>query len=221
MNFVFTFVTINRVKILNWKHTMHFLGLAAGIIGVLGYIPYMRDVLKGSTKPERASWFIWLIEYSALFVAQLTSGIYETLWLIGLQVIGVLIITLLSIKFGIGQFDRKSSIALFFVCATLFIWQITNNPELATVLLISIEMTGVTLTAYKVFTYPGSETLSMWVFIMAAGVLSAAALPLNSSVTAYLYPVALIIMGISVISAHWLGYKFNTSYQSTTIPLVD
>ena len=34
-------------------------GLIAGDLVILANIPYMRDILRGKTKPERASWLIW------------------------------------------------------------------------------------------------------------------------------------------------------------------
>src|SRR5512132_1914644 len=35
------------------------LGLAAGLIGVADTIPYVRDTLRGATRPHRGTWLIW------------------------------------------------------------------------------------------------------------------------------------------------------------------
>src|SRR3954463_8543527 len=115
---------------LPYTHMM-FLGLLAGIIGITGYIPYIRDILKGTTRPDRASWLIWLLEYAALFIAQISTGADGSLWLIGLQLIGVLSISVLSYKYGVGGFDRRSVLLLLTVCAILIIWYFSNNPVLA------------------------------------------------------------------------------------------
>lgn len=36
-----------------------FLSIMAGVLVVLAFIPYVRAILRGETKPAKASWFIW------------------------------------------------------------------------------------------------------------------------------------------------------------------
>lgn len=35
------------------------LGLVAVVVGFVGYIPYLRDLFKGTTKPHVFSWGVW------------------------------------------------------------------------------------------------------------------------------------------------------------------
>jgi hypothetical protein len=183
------------------------LGLLAGIIGIVGYIPYIRDVLKGSTKPERASWIIWSLEYAVLFVAQLKSGATESLWVIGLQVIGVIIISVLSLHYGLGGLDRSNIILFVCVGVALTLWYFTKNPTLTILLLVAVEMIGTILTARKVYRRPGSETLIMWICLAFAGMLGIVAVGRSGDPIVYVYPAALIMMGFGVIVADWIGTK--------------
>jgi hypothetical protein len=187
------------------------LGLLAGIIGVIGYAPYIRDILKGSTKPDRASWLIWTLEYTALFAAQLSVGAAESLWLIGLQLLGVVAICALSYRYGVGGFDRKNVIVLLSVCVVLTIWYLTRSADLTIILLIAVEAVGVALTMRKVYKQPGSETLVMWALIAAAGVIGIAAVGAGAAAILYVYPVALIAMGLGVIGASKLGERRTNS----------
>lgn len=34
-------------------------GVLAGVVGVVDTIPYVRDIVRGSTRPHRGTWFIW------------------------------------------------------------------------------------------------------------------------------------------------------------------
>jgi hypothetical protein len=191
------------------------LGLLAGIIGIAGYIPYIRDILKGTTqpddilkgttKPDKASWLIWTLEYAALFAAQLSAGAKDSLWLIGLQLVGVIVICGLSFTYGTGKFDRQSVLILAAVCASLLVWYFSRSASLTILLLITVEAVGVALTARKVYRQPGSETLIMWALIAVAGVLGVAAVGLRAEWILYVYPVALVLMGLSVIAASRLG----------------
>jgi hypothetical protein len=184
-----------------------FLGLLAGIVGIVGYIPYVRDILKGTTRPDRASWLIWLLEYAALFVAQLRAGGRESLWLIGLQLLGVVCICILSYSHGVGGFDRYNKLILVTVCAVLAAWYFTSSDSLTILLLLTVEMSGVVLTARKVYMQPGSETLTMWVLVAVAGAIGIAAVGIDAAIILYVYPVALIIMGLGVVLASWAGNR--------------
>lgn len=183
------------------------LGLLAGVIGIVGYIPYIRDILKGSTKPDRASWVIWTLEYAALFGAQLSVGAVESLWIIGLQLLGVVVICALSYRHGVGGFDKKNTVILLSVCAVLLLWYFTRSADLTIILLIAVEAVGVALTMRKVYLQPGSETLTMWVLIATAGVIGIAAVGGGANAILYVYPAALIVMGLGVIGASKLGER--------------
>lgn len=186
---------------------MMYLAFIAGVVGIIGYIPYIRDILRGTTHPDRASWLIWMLQYTALFIAQINAGSKESLWLIGFQLLGVICISVLSYKYGVGGFNRHSALILIAVCTVLAIWFFTNNAVVAIILLLAVEMSGVVLTARKVYKQPGTETLTMWVFVAIAGALSILAVGAHAAAISYLYPIALILMGMGVIVASWAGSK--------------
>jgi hypothetical protein len=190
---------------------MMFLGLLAGIVGIIGYVPYIRDILNGSTRPDRASWLIWLLEYGALFIAQLNAGASESLWLIGLQLIGVLSISVLSYKYGVGGFDRRNVLLLLAVCAIFIVWYFSHSPVLTILLLLVIELCGTVLTALKVYEQPSSETLTMWALDAVAGIIGVAAVGANKAIILYVYPTALAMMGLSIIFASWAGARRNAA----------
>ncbi|MDN5274685.1 MAG: hypothetical protein JWP06_586 [Candidatus Saccharibacteria bacterium] len=188
-----------------------FLGLLAGIVGIIGYIPYIRDILKGSTRPDRASWLIWLLEYGALFIAQLDAGAGNTLWIVGLQLIGVLSISILSYKYGAGGFDRHSKLLLLVVCVVLGIWYFSSDPVLTILLLLAVELSATVLTTIKVYRQPSSETLTMWILDATAGAIGIVAVGTHKAPILYLYPIALTLMGLSVVIASWTGARRNTT----------
>ncbi len=186
---------------------MVFLGLLAGIVGIAGYIPYVRDILRNSTRPDRASWLIWLLEYTALFIAQFNVGAKESLWLIGLQLLGVFCIWVLSFRYGVGAFDRRSKLLLLAVGTVLLIWYLSHSAATAILLLLAVEMTGVALTSRKVYKQPGSETLAMWILVSVAGAIGIAAVGPDADAILYVYPAALVMMGLGVVLASHIGAR--------------
>ena len=50
------------------------LGALAIVIGIFAYIPYLRDLWRGKTKPHAFSWIIWGIMTSTGFFASMSRG---------------------------------------------------------------------------------------------------------------------------------------------------
>ena len=45
-------------------------GLLAGLTGLAGYVPYLRDAWRRASDPDPAAWLIWTVEYGVLLVVQ-------------------------------------------------------------------------------------------------------------------------------------------------------
>lgn len=146
------------------------LGILSGILGGSSYFPYIRDIFRNSTKPERASWLIWLTLGSIAFFSQLAEGASWSLWFTGLDTLGVLIIFALSIKYGVGGWTRRDIMALIAAAIGLVLWCFTRHAAVALLITILIDMTGAYLTVIKAYADPSSETLSTWLIIALAGI---------------------------------------------------
>lgn len=182
-------------------------GMVAGVVGIAGYAPYIRDILRKTTKPDRIAWLIWAFEYAALFFAQLSAGAAYSLWIIGLQLVGVVVIFGLSLRHGVGGFSRQTILLLTCVFMALAVWFGTQNAAYAIIILIAVEASGVVLTVIKTYKKPRSETLSLWYCIAVAGALGVPAVGMNATPILYLYPISLILMSVSVIGAARLGAR--------------
>lgn len=175
-----------------------YFGYAAGVVSIIGYIPYLRDILRRTTRPDRASWIIWAVEYTVLFIAQMAEGATHSLWLIGMQTLCVVVVCALSLRFGVGGLTWQNLLALSGAGAGLVLWLFTNDPALAIVIALAVEATGVLLTAVKTFKDPSSETLSMWVCAGTAGILGIFAVGSTQNHVLYAYPVALALMCFAI-----------------------
>jgi hypothetical protein len=191
--------------------------IGSGIVGLVGYAPYIRDIVIGKTRPERISWLIWAIEYSVLFWAQFAAGARSSLWLIGLQLIGIACICCLSVRAGSGSFSRYTVALLASICASLVVWYFTANATLAIIILILVEASGIVLTARKAYAEPGSETIGMWLCLCIAGMLSVISIGYNASYILYVYPLSLCIMGLTIIGAVRVGTAAKRSQDTMSI----
>jgi len=148
---------------------LSFFGLISGLLACISHIPYLIDILKGTTKPERASWLIWLVLGSISFFSQMAKGATDSLWLVGGDTLGTVLTFILAIKFGVGGLAKRDLVSLAFAFLGLVLWFFTKEPLTALIIVILVDFAGAILTVIKSYEDPGSETLATWVLCSIAG----------------------------------------------------
>ena len=193
-------------------NTLQILGFLSAVICFLAVIPYIYDILKGKTKPERASWFIWTALGSIAFFSQLAKGATNSLWMVGFSTLAVLIVSLLSLKLGYGGFSKRDKISLSVAAFGILLWFITKEAAFALYLTIFVDLIGTALTTIKSYESPESETLSTWIIACVAGVLSALSVG-EWNFILLIYPFYIAIANLAVVVAILLGRKENKHHK--------
>ena len=143
-----------------------FLGITGGILNTAGLIPYIRDIFLKKTKPERATWWIWSALNTIAFIALIDAGPTWGLATFGMQLLATILVAFLSIKYGFGSFRRRDVVSLIFAFFGIVLWQMTEQPVAALLILIGIDVTALWLTLSKTWKAPHSETLSTWILTL-------------------------------------------------------
>ena len=89
-----------------------FFAIASVLVLVVGYIPYLKDIFAGTTKPHAYTWLIWVVTQGTATAAAFYGG--ANWGVIGLAS-GTLMcgwIFLLSIKYGTKNVTRSDTIIL-------------------------------------------------------------------------------------------------------------
>lgn len=181
-------------------------GLLSGILSALCYIPYVRGIVKGKVKPERASWLIWSVLTAIGFFSSLAIGATHSLWLPGVQGIGVIVVFLLSIKYGYGGLLKRDILTLIASALTLIIWYFTQQPVVALYLTTIIDAMGGYLTVIKSYEEPDTETPVTWAMSAIAGLFAVLSVgKLDLSLLAY--PFYILLINGAVFVAILLGRK--------------
>ena len=77
------------------------IGGLAGIISAVAFIPYIRSIVKGETKPSIATWLVWTLVGGMIFASYLTAGGWTTtIWASMVYVVAPASIFFLSLKYG-------------------------------------------------------------------------------------------------------------------------
>jgi len=137
-------------------------GISSGLLNLIATVPYILDVLRGNTKPERATWWMWFILSVVGFFAQLAAGAHWSLVLSATSSIVGGITALLSIKYGFGRFHRRDGAALFITGLGVMLSFVYRDPLIAVVTVVLIDALGGGLTLYKTWYAPYTENLLAW-----------------------------------------------------------
>jgi hypothetical protein len=173
------------MEVIPYKET---LSAVAIVLTFAAFVPYIRAIIRGTTKPHVFSWVIWGATTFAVFLAQLEGKGGVGAWPIGVSgIITIFIAFLAYVKrsdITITKIDR-----LFFVSASssLPLWYFTSDPLWAVVILTTVDVLGFGPTIRKAYRFPHSESLLFFALFAARNLLVIMALE-SYSVTTVLFP---------------------------------
>jgi hypothetical protein len=138
------------------------LGLLAGIISLLGFVPYCIAIVQGRTKPNQATWWIWSIVGIMLASSYWASGATHTIWAAISYVIGPIITTALALRYGASQWSRFDRLCLLGAAISLLLWLLLRSPQIALAINLIIDLFGALPTIRNARRRPQDEDLTSW-----------------------------------------------------------
>jgi len=139
----------------------HFLVIVATIISLFGASFYIKDTLKGTTKPNRVSWFFWAFIPLLGVTASISNG--ADLW----ASFRVFIAGLIPLMVFLASFVNRNSywkltkldiICGLFCIAGIVIWAFIDSPKLAIVIFATADGFAALPTIVKAWKFPETET---------------------------------------------------------------
>ena len=182
------------------------LGVIAGVLTLIGFIPYWWAILQGSTCPNRATWWIWTIVGIIIAFSYRASGAQSTMWVPIVYVIGPFCTALLSIKFGADGWTKLDTICVLGVAIGLILWGVYRSPQLTLGLNIGIDFLGALLTIRKSIRDPDSEDLFSWLLFALANIINLLAVD-RLEWQIILYPVYVVLITAIVCWCLWWGRR--------------
>jgi hypothetical protein len=151
------------------------IGVFSALLAVIDTVPYIRDIRRGTTRPQRATWLIWSVLGIAAFAAQAAGGSNWSLAMIGTQAVLMTIVFVLAIPRGEGGLRRIDLAMLGLAAIGLTGWAVADEPVVATVFVVIADAIGLGLMVPKTVRDPESETLVTFVLAAVGGLLAAIA----------------------------------------------
>jgi hypothetical protein len=151
------------------------LGVLAVLVGVADTVPYVRDTLRGVTRPHRGTWLVWSTLTIVVFLSQRADGASWSLLMAGAQALLTSLIFGLSIRRGEGCACSGDWILITVAGTGVLGWIIADEPVIATACVVIADLIGAGLMIPKAYRDPQSETLSTFALASLSGALGAGA----------------------------------------------
>jgi hypothetical protein len=165
----------------------YLLGILAVVLTIVGYIPYLRDTMRGKTKPHIYTWFLWGIVTLIAYGLQVSKNAGAGSWVTLTVAIICLAISALALRNGKKDITKSDTIFFLLALVAVAFWLIAKQPVLSVILISSIDMLGFIPTIRKSWNKPYSETLFTYMLNSFRHGISILALQSYSIVT-WLYP---------------------------------
>jgi hypothetical protein len=172
------------------------LGLISGLFLIGGYIPYIWEVLRKTSVPNRASWFIWSLSTAIILFGVKETGTHEAIWVPIADALGCFIIFAFSIKWGVGGWSFTDRISLFICLMSLVVLWLTGNALIALVMNLFIYISGYISTIKKEIDTPGVESKTAWTIFFIGVVLNLVTVMIGTDqgFAVWLYPIVLVVV---------------------------
>lgn len=142
--------------------------ILGALLSFYGGLSYLIDTLKGKTKPNRVTWFLWALAPMIAFTAQLEKGVGLTALMTFMAGFNPAMIVLASFvnKKAYWKLNRMDYIYGAISIFAIIIWQITGEGNLAILFSIIADAFASLPTIIKSYKEPETENSTIFLFGM-------------------------------------------------------
>lgn len=182
--------------------------IVAGLLAVIGNVPYLRDMFRGKVTPHPYTWFIWSIVSGVTFAGQWAGGAGWALIAFGASEIFTFIIFLFSLKYGFKNIPRGDTWFLVVALLGLIPWIITKDPTWSVVIMVTIDCIAFIPTLKKAWRAADGENPILYESNVLRHALALVAL--NSyNVATMFHSIAMIITNSAMVASIYRGHSRN------------
>jgi hypothetical protein len=151
------------------------LGVAAAVIGLADMAPYVRDTVRGTTRPHCGTWLIWTALAVVVSLSQHADGGSWSVAMAVAQAVTNAVVLALAIRLGSSRVSALQGTLIALAGAGVAGWLLADDPLVATACVVAADLIAAGMMVPKAWRDPGSETLSTFAWASLAGALGAAA----------------------------------------------
>ncbi len=171
---------------------------------MLGYASYIKETLKGNTKPNKVSWLMWPLATLIAAVAGLATGAGWVVFPVFMSGAGALLVFIASFlnKNSYWKLEIFDYLCGLFSFLALILWAITREPIVAIIFAIASDGFAAVPTLIKSWKYPETETIAPYATGLFNALTSFAALR-TFGFAEYAFPSYLVCIDTLLILSVW------------------
>lgn len=192
---------------------LRYLVLIGFAISIYGVFDYVKDTLRGETKPNRVSFAMWALAPFIGTVAAIADGVTWAVVPVFACACSAFLILFASFanKKAYWKLEKFDWYCAGLSLVGLLLWQITKNPNMAILFAIFSDMAAAFPTLVKSWKHPETETASFYVAAAVGAATSFFALEDYSfaeiTFPLYLVVIDLVLAGFIYGRPHWIKRK--------------
>ena len=168
----------------------------AGIITIASVIPYIRDIIRGKTKPNITSWVTWTLLTAIATAAEIASHEYRTAIFTGSTTMATGLVVILGLRYGYVKYSKFDVACQVGAIVGLLLWWAFNSAVIAILASVTIDFIGALPTLQHSWNQPDEEAWQTFAIAAFGGVLGLLALN-HFNIISLAYP--LYIVGINIV----------------------
>ncbi len=181
---------------------LQYLVFIGAVVQLLGIFSYMKETLKGNTKPNRVTWLMWAIAPLIATFAAIADGVGWSVLPVFMAGFGPLLVLTASFVnknsyWKLGTFDYLCG---FCSLLALALWAITKEPVVAIIFAIISDGFAAIPTLAKSWKHPETETLDAYTATLFS-VLTSFTIIKTWNFSSLAFPIYLLIICILIIFA--------------------
>jgi hypothetical protein len=189
-------------------------------IGALGAAVYLRDTLRGTTKPNRVTWLLWAVAPLLAAAVELDEGV-------GLRALPTFMVGFMPLLVFIASFHNPASVwrirRIDYACGVMSVigtvtWLVTRNGVLAISAAIAADFMAGVPTLMKSWTHPETETVHSYVGAVISMVIVLLTVE-HWTFDVAAFPLFIVVMGSVLVVVIGLepGPRWRARHRPTTV----
>ena len=189
--------------------------IVGALLNLFGSSSYVISTLKGKTKPNRVTWFLWALAPLIAFYAEIQKGVGLPSLLTFMVGFGPLMVFVASFinKKSVWKIGRLDIICGLLSLGGLVLWGVTREGNLAIVFSIVADLLAAIPTLVKSYKEPETENYMVFLFGSISAFITLLAIK-EWSFAHYAFPVYILVICLLffVLIKFRLGKKLKVSY---------
>lgn len=139
------------------------LGALAGVVAFGAYVRYFVSIVRGESKPNRTTWWIWAIMGAILALSYYFTGARNTMWAATAEFLGPFTVAVLSLRYGEGGLkDKRDLTCMVGAVLSIVLWILTDDPLIALVSGLLVDTFAIVPTIVKSYLRSEDEDFGAW-----------------------------------------------------------